>query len=73
MKKGQQPHEQCSLCDGSIPETLLADKRNQWHNRGAKRAYVIVFADGHACYFIFPGAYGMADRFVPPSPGFLWW
>jgi prepilin-type N-terminal cleavage/methylation domain-containing protein/prepilin-type processing-associated H-X9-DG protein len=51
----------------------LADKRTQWHNRANKRAYNIVFADGHALYYTFPPDYGMADRLIRGDPNYLWW
>lgn len=51
----------------------LADKRTQWHNRANKRAYNIVFADGHAVYFTFPATYGTADTYLNPDPNYLWW
>lgn len=51
----------------------LNDPRTQWHNNASKRAYNIVFADGHAEYFRFPSTYGQADQFIAPDPTYLWW
>ena len=51
----------------------LADRRSQWHNDATKRAYNIVFADGHGIYYTFPPSYGMADRLTKGDPDYLWW
>jgi len=52
---------------------LITDKRTHWHTRGEKRAFNIVFADGHAQFFTFPKTYVWAEEFVPASPSYLWW
>ena len=55
------------------PNRPLSDKRSQWHNHGEKRAFNLVFADGHAEYFIFPPSYTAADSYTPVDPNYLWW
>jgi prepilin-type N-terminal cleavage/methylation domain-containing protein/prepilin-type processing-associated H-X9-DG protein len=53
---------------------LLTDKRTHWHTYGGdKRAFNIVFADGHAEFFTFPKTYVWAEEFVPADPNYLWW
>jgi prepilin-type N-terminal cleavage/methylation domain-containing protein len=51
----------------------LTDRRTQWHNRGAKRAFNISFGDSHAEYYTFPRTYGPGEEFVAPNPNYLWW
>ncbi len=55
------------------PNRPLNDRRTQWHNFGDKRAFDIVFADGHAVYCTFPPTYTAADQGMPGDPNYLWW
>jgi prepilin-type N-terminal cleavage/methylation domain-containing protein/prepilin-type processing-associated H-X9-DG protein len=55
------------------PNRVLTDKRSQWHNHGEKRAFNVVFADGHAVYYLFPPEWGMADQWAPGDPSYTWW
>jgi prepilin-type N-terminal cleavage/methylation domain-containing protein/prepilin-type processing-associated H-X9-DG protein len=55
------------------PNRPLNDPRTQWHNHGEKRAFNVVFGDGHAEYYIFPASFGMADQWVHGDPSYTWW
>ena len=52
---------------------LVTDRRTQWHTSSAKRAFNIVFADGHAEFYTFPKTYVWAEEFVPADLNYLWW
>jgi prepilin-type N-terminal cleavage/methylation domain-containing protein/prepilin-type processing-associated H-X9-DG protein len=55
------------------PNRPLGDRRTQWHNHGEKRAFNVVFADGHALYYTFPSTWGMADQWTAGDPNYAWW
>jgi len=55
------------------PNRPLADKRTQWHNHGEKRAFNVVFADGHAVYYTFPATWGTESQWTPGDPSYTWW
>lgn len=55
------------------PNRPLNDKRTQWHNHGEKRAFNVVFADGHAEYYIFPASFVVGDAGMLGDPSYTWW
>lgn len=52
---------------------LITDRRTHWHTYGEKRAFNIVFADGHGEFFTFPKTYVWAEEFIPADQNYLWW
>jgi prepilin-type N-terminal cleavage/methylation domain-containing protein len=55
------------------PNRPLTDKRSQWHNHGEKRAFTVVFGDGHTEYYVFPATFGMESQWMAGDPTYLWW